>query len=114
MDEFQESFQNSKLYETVEEFGEKAELYRPEFADNKLKEYLDSRREKFHEALERLEDSELQEKREAFMERYDEFERRYLEVKNSIRHISRRQMKAYPNLISKAERLRKLKEKKKK
>ena len=81
---------------------------------DKLKEYLDSRREKFHEALERLEDSELQEKREAFMERYDEFERRYLEVKNSIRHISRRQMKAYPNLISKAERLRKLKEKNKK
>ena len=114
LDEFEESFQNSKLYEAVEEFREKAEIYRPEFTENKIKEYLDGRREKFHELLERLEDTELLDKREAFMERYDETAHSFMEVKKSIRLTSRRHMKAYPNLISKAERLRKLKEKNKK
>lgn len=114
LDEFQESFQNSRLYEAVEEFREKAEVYRPEFTDSKIKEYLEERREKFHEILERLEDTELSEKREAFMQRYDETAHRYLEVKKSIRYMSRRHMKAYPNLISKAARLKKSKEKKKK
>lgn len=112
-DDFQEYLQNSKLFEVAEEYREKAEMYRLEGSGGKMGEYLESRRERFHQLLEHLEDTELAEKKEAFMERYDEFAGRYLEVKKSFRLISRRHLKAYPNLISKAERLRKQKEKKK-
>ncbi|MBS6195621.1 MAG: hypothetical protein KH828_08580 [Clostridiales bacterium] len=108
-EEFQEYFQSTRLHEAAEELRERAELYRLEATSGKLGEYLEQRRAKFHEALERIEaaDEEFREKREVFMEKYDEFMERCLTVKKSYRKISRRQMKAYPNLISKAERLRK-------
>jgi len=48
------------------------------------------------------------------MEKYDEFTGKYLEVKESLKKKSRNQMKAYPNLVSKSERLRRLREKKNK
>ena len=75
---------------------------------------MDEKRKNFHELLERLEvtDDELKEKRELFMEKYDEFTGKYLEVKESLKKKTRHQMKAYPNLISKSERLRRLKDKK--
>lgn len=106
-DDFQEYLQNSRLYEAAEELHGKAEMYRREASGNKVSEYLESRRGKFRELLERLEDAEFREKKDSVMERYDEFARRYLEIKKSFRHISKRHLKAYPNLISKAERLKK-------
>ena len=56
-------------------------------------------------------DEETRQRRELFMEKYDEVAGKYLEVKESIRKKSRHQMKAYPNLVSKSERLRRQREK---
>lgn len=113
-DEFQEYIQGTRLYEVAGDIREKGEQYRTEATSSPLKEYLEEKRKNFHELLERLEvtDDEMKEKRELFMEKYDEFTGKYLEVKESLKKKTRHQMKAYPNLISKSERLRRLKNKK--
>lgn len=115
-DDFQEYLQGTKLYETAGEFLSKAEVYRLEASSKKLGEYLEAGREKFRDAMEKLEEAgtEAKEKRERFFSRYDEFANRYLEVKKSFRLVSCRHLRAYPNLISKADRKRRLKEKKEK
>ena len=111
--EFQEYFQETRLHEAAEEIREKASLYRAEASSYRLKEYLDEKRKNFRELLESLTvpDEETTQRRELFMEKYDEFAGKYLEVKESIRKKSRHQMKAYPNLVSKSERLRRQREK---
>lgn len=113
-EDFQEYLQGSRLYEAVGEAREKAEAYRLEVSAGKVSEYLDARKEQFLDALERVSSSgeDIKDTKERFLEKYNEFSGKYLEVKKSFRHISKRHMRAYPNLISKAERLRRKNEKK--
>lgn len=115
-DEFQEYLQGTRLFEAAGDLREKAAVYRSEPSAVRLREFLDEKRKNFREVMERLEAAgeESKERRELFLEKYDEFAGKYLEVKESLRRKTRHQMKAYPNLVSKKERLRRLREKKEK
>lgn len=113
-DEFQEYLISSPLHEAASELKDKAELYRREVSVGKVSEYLENRRVKLRESLAHLEEMGIQEKRDAFLERYDEFAGKYLEAKRSFHLGSRRHLRAYPNLKSKAARLKMNKEHKKK
>ena len=88
-------------------------MYRREVSVGKVSEYLDNRRTRIRESLAHLEEIDIQEKRDAFLERYDEFAGKYLEAKRSFHLGSRRHLRAYPNLKSKAARLKLKKEHKK-
>lgn len=115
-DEFQEYLQGTRLFEAAGDLREKAAVYRSEPSAVRLREFLDEKRKNFREVMERLEAAgeESKERRELFLEKYDEFAGKYLEVKESLRRKTRHQMNAYPNLVSKKERLRRLREKKEK
>lgn len=108
----QEYLENTGIREAAEEFLEKTRSYRPEGKAGSASEYLKEGREKFREMLEKLD--EAREKREGFFRRYDEFAGKYLELKQSLRLGSRRHLRAYPHLVSRSGRLRKLKERKEK
>ena len=81
-DEFQENLRDTKLYEVAEEARAKER-----YSAN---------------------DSRLLETKDNILGKYEEFVQKYGDVKKSIRHISRRHLRAYPNMVSSFERRRRL------
>lgn len=109
-DEFQDYLRDTRLYEAVEEVRTKAEVYRLELPVGKWNDLIEERKKIFRENLEHysVSDRKLLEKKESILSKYEEFAQHYGEVKKSIRGISRRHLRAYPNLISSRERRRRL------
>ena len=114
-DEFQENLRDTKLYEVAEEARAKAEVYRMELPIGKWNDLIEERKKVFSEMVERYSanDSKLLETKENILGKYEEFVQKYGDVKKSIRYISRRHLRAYPNMVSSFERRRRLALKKK-
>ena len=109
-DEFQENLRDTKLYEVAEEARAKAEVYRMELPVGKWNDMIEERKKLFRETVERYSanDSRLLETKDNILGKYEEFVQKYGDVKKSIRHISRRHLRAYPNMVSSFERRRRL------
>ena len=109
-DEFQENLRDTKLYEVAEEARAKAEVYRMGLPVGKWNDMIEERKKLFRETVERYSanDSRLLETKDNILGKYEEFVQKYGDVKKSIRHISRRHLRAYPNMVSSFERRRRL------
>lgn len=109
-DEFQDYLRDTKLYEIAEETRARAEVYKMELPIGKWNDMIEERKKLFREAVERYSanDSKLLEKKESILNKYEEFAQKYGDVKKSIHHVSRRHLRAYPNMVSSFERRRRL------
>ena len=94
----------------AEEARAKAEVYRMELPIGKWNDMIEERKKLFRETVERYSanDSRLLETKDNILGKYEEFVQKYGDVKKSIRHISRRHLRAYPNMVSSFERRRRL------
>lgn len=97
---FQDYLSNTGLKEAAADFLEKTREYRVESPSSVIRENLAEGREKFRELMEKL--GEARDRREGFFRHYDEFAGKYLELRQSLSLGSRRHLKAYPHLISRA------------
>ena len=97
-------------YEVADEDSAKAEVYRMGLTVGKWNDMIEERKKLFRETVERYSanDSRLLETKDNILGKYEEFVQKYGDVKKSIRHISRRHLRAYPNMVSSFERRRRL------
>lgn len=97
--------QNTRLYETREEIGEKLESIRTAIRQGELMERLEARREEFIDRFETViaenslkEGRFYSEKKEELEKRLDDFLRKYMEIRQKQNVFKRRMVRAYPNL----------------
>ena len=107
-EDIQDSIQNLRLYEAAVQLREKAELHRKELLAGQT-EFLGEWKERLRDLADRQEVAE--DFKERFLERYDALTSRYTEFRDQLGRNARRHLKAYPNLSSHADRIRRLAEK---
>lgn len=106
-EDIRDSIQNLRLYEVAVQLREKARLHRRELLAGQMDE-LNEWKDRLKELADRQELAG--DFREHFLERYDLLVSRYQEFRENLGHNARRYLRAYPNLISHSDRIRKLKE----
>lgn len=107
-EDIQDSIQNLRLNEAAVQLREKAELHRKELLAGQT-EFLGEWKERLRDLADRQEVAE--DFKERFLERYDALTSRYTEFRDQLGRNARRHLKAYPNLSSHADRIRRLAEK---
>lgn len=118
-DEFVDYLQNSRLGEAATYMKSRAAILQQEVSSDRIKAYFEERKGHFSSYLDRLGEGSsemkesLPERKSEYMEKFDRFIETYLKDQKSMDRITKRYIKAYPNL-GLSERFKKIKKKSKK
>jgi uncharacterized membrane protein len=97
VDEITDYFKKTKLYETSEELRERMEVYKKNLHSDKWKEKIEEYRSRLSELLT---EHDLLDKRKEIENHLADLNKKYESLKEKMGFVSKRFMKAYPNLLS--------------